>query len=108
VLGHHIGAPKELTYYGRCPSLLRHTGGALGPREGDADRQNEEGRDSVIVFVASEDSITHLEENRKNLAHLADPRGLSDADAQTLIANTKPIYTLSGGFTARSWGRRRC
>jgi hypothetical protein len=104
VLGHHIGAPKELTYYADVlryyDTLAAHSGRVKVMRIG----KTEEGRDSVIVFVASEDSITHLEENRKNLARLADPRGLSDADAQTLIANTKPIYTLSGGLHSAELG----
>ncbi len=41
---------------------------------------------------------------RANLARIADPRGLSDADAQTLIARTKPIYTLSGGLHSAELG----
>jgi len=66
--------------------------------------KTEEGRDSVIVFVGSEDSISHLEENRRNLARIADPRGLTDAEAHDLIAKTKPIYTLSGGLHSAELG----
>jgi hypothetical protein len=66
--------------------------------------KTEEGRDSVIVFVGSEDSISHLDENRRNLARLADPRGLTDAEAHDLIAKTKPIYTLSGGLHSAELG----
>ena len=62
----------------------------------------------MIVFVGAEDSIAHLEENRKNLARIADPRGLTDAEAKELIAKTKPIYTLSGGLHSAELGRRRC
>jgi hypothetical protein len=104
VLGHHIGAPKQLTYYADVlrfyDSLAAHTGRVKVMRIG----KTEEGRDSVIVFVGSEDSIAHLEDNRKNLARLADPRGLSDAEAHALIAKTKPIYTLSGGLHSAELG----
>lgn len=104
VLGHHIGAPKELTYYADVlryyDTLAAHSGRIRVMRIG----KTEEGRDSVIVFVGSEDSIAHLEENRKGLARLADPRGLTDADAQALIAKTKPIYTVSGGLHSAELG----
>jgi hypothetical protein len=104
VLGHHIGAPKELTYYADVlhyyDTLAAHTGRVKVMRIG----KTEEGRDSVIVFVGSEDSIAHLDEERKNLARLADPRGLSDAEAHEVIAKTKPIYTLSGGLHSAELG----
>jgi hypothetical protein len=103
-LGHHIGAPKELTYYADVlryyDALAAHSGRVKVMHIG----KTEEGRDSVIVFVGSDDSIAHLEDNRKNLARLADPRGLTDADAHNLIAKTKPIYTLSGGLHSAELG----
>jgi hypothetical protein len=103
-LGHHIGAPKELTYYADVlryyDALAAHSGRVKVMHIG----KTEEGRDSVIVFVGSEDSIAHLEDNRKNLARLADPRGLTDTAAHDLIAKTKPIYTLSGGLHSAELG----
>ena len=104
VLGHHIGAPKQLTYYADVlryyDTLAAHTSRVKVMRIG----KTEEGRDSVIVFVGSEDSIAHLDDNRKNLARLADPRGLTDAEAHDLIAKTKPIYTISGGLHSAELG----
>jgi hypothetical protein len=104
VIGHDIGAPKKLTYYADVlryyDALAAHTGRVKVMRIG----KTEEGRDSVIVFVGSEDSIAHLEENRRNLARIADPRGLSDAEAHDLIAKTKPIYTVSGGLHSAELG----
>ena len=104
VLGHHIGAPKELTYYADVlryyDALAAHSPRVKVTRIG----KTEEGRDSVIVYIGSEDSLAHLEENRKNLARLADPRGLSDAEAHDLIAKTKPMYTLSGGLHSAELG----
>jgi len=104
VLGHHIGAPKELTYYADVlryyDTLAEHSGRVKVVRIG----KTEEGRDSVIVFVGSEDSIAHLDDNRKNLARIADPRGLTDVEAHDLIAKTKPIYTLSGGLHSAELG----
>ena len=104
VLGHHIGAPKQLTYYS---DVVRYYDAlaASSPRvKVIRIGKTEEGRDSIIVFVGSEDSISHLEENRQNLARLADPRGLSDADAHALLLKSKPIYTLSGGLHSAELG----
>jgi hypothetical protein len=104
VLGYDIGAPKKLTYYADIlryyDTLAAHTGRVKVLRTG----HTEEGRESVIVFVGSEDSLAHLDEERANLAKLADPRGLSEAQAQQLIASTKPIYTLSGGLHSAELG----
>jgi len=104
VLGHDIGAPKQLTYYADIlryyDALAAHTGRVKVLRIGTT----EEGRESVIVFVGSEDSIAHLDEDRKNLASLADPRGLTDAEAAALVAKTKPIYTISGGLHSAELG----
>ena len=104
VLGHDIGAPKQLTYYADVlryyDTLAAHTGRVKVLRIG----KTEEGRDSAIIFVGSEDAIAHLEENRSNLARLADPRGLTEAEAHDVIANTKPIYTLSGGLHSAELG----
>ncbi len=62
VLGHHIGAPKQLTYYADVlryyDTLAAHSGRVKVMRIG----KTEEGRDSAIVFVGSEDSIAHLED----------------------------------------------
>ena len=104
VLGYWIGAPKKLTYYADIlryyDTLAAHTGRVKVIRIG----KTEEGRDSVIIFVGSEDSIAHLDEERASLAKIADPRGLTDAEEQAILAHTKPIYTLSGGLHSAELG----
>ncbi len=104
ILGHHIGEPQRLTYYA---DVLRyyHALAATSPRVNLIDiGKTEEGRESIIIFIGSEDSIANLDVNRKNLARLADPRGLTDDQAKEIIAHTKPIYTLSGGLHSAELG----
>ena len=104
VLGYNIGAPKRLTYYADVLSYYRKLA-ASSPRVKVIEiGKTEEGRESIIVFVGSEDSIAHLDENRKRLAQLADPRGLTDGQAKAIIAQTKPIYTFSGGLHSAELG----
>lgn len=104
VLGYYIGAPQKLTYYADIlryyDALAAHTPRVKVIRIG----KTEEGRDSVIVFVGSEDSIAHLDDERANLGRLADPRGLTDAEAQAIMAKTKPLYTISGGLHSAELG----
>lgn len=104
VLGHHIGAPKQLTYYADVlryyDALAAHSKRIKVQRIG----KTEEGRDTVVIYLGAEESLKHLDENRKNLARLADPRGLTDAEANALIAKTKPVYTLSGGLHSAELG----
>jgi hypothetical protein len=57
-----------------------------------------------VVFIGSEDTIRNLETHRRNLAQLADPRGLTEAQAGDLIQKTKPIYHLMAGLHSGETG----
>src|SRR5260370_2409701 len=58
----------------------------------------EEGREMIAVAVSSEENLKHLEENRARLAKLADPRTiqLNDAEADRIVAQSTPIYYITG------------
>ncbi len=104
VLGYDIGAPKKLTYYADITRYYRALA-AASPRVKILDLgKTEEGREALIVFIGSEDSIKNLDTYKKNLARLADPRTLSPEQAKQVIAATKPIYTLSGGLHSAELG----
>jgi hypothetical protein len=104
ILGYNIGAPKHLTYYADMLRYYRALA-AASPRVKILELgKTEEGRESVMIFIGSEDSIAHLEDTRKNLGRLADPRGLRPEQAQQIVASTKPIYTLSGGLHSAELG----
>ena len=104
MLGYYIGAPKKLTYY---TDILRYyrTLASKSPRVKVLDiGKTDEGRECVIVFVGSEDSIKNLETERQDLAQLADPRKISEADARAIIAKAKPIYHVMGGLHSAETG----
>ncbi len=104
VLGYDIGAPKKLTYYADVQRYYAALA-AKSPRVKIVPiGKTEEGRESEIIFVGSEESIRNLEQTRANLARLADPRGLTDDQAKQIIAATKPIYTFSGGLHSAELG----
>src|SRR6266487_4250196 len=98
VLGHHIGEPKKLTYYGDIVKYYRALAAATPRVKVISIGKSNEGRDLVVVFVGADESIKNLETYRGYLAQLADPRKVTDAQAKEVIAKAKPIYHLSGGL----------
>ncbi len=99
VLGYYTGAPKKLTYTADQQKYFRALEKALPGRVKTlVVGRSEEGRDIMIVFISSEANLKNLDVNRANLKKLADPRGLTDAQAQQIIAATRPHYHISAGL----------
>jgi hypothetical protein len=98
VLGYYIGQPKTLTYYADALRYYRALDRASDRVYIETIGRSDEGRELVVVWISSEENIRNLERNRSNLARIADPRGLSEAQATQLIRNTKPHYHLMGGL----------
>ncbi len=66
--------------------------------------RTEEGREMILVAVADEATIASLDRYREITRRLADPRTLSGADAQALIAEGKPMYYVTGGLHSPETG----
>src|SRR5262245_56583298 len=98
VLGHHIGEPKKLTYYADILKYYRALAAATPRVKVVTIGKSNEGRDLVVAFVGSEDSIRNLEQYRTYLGQLADPRTVTRDQAAQIIAKAKPLYHLSGGL----------
>ncbi|HQR33271.1 MAG TPA: M14 family zinc carboxypeptidase [Blastocatellia bacterium] len=104
VLGYHVGTPQKLT---RTADLYRYYRALekASPRVKVINvGQTDEGRECLIVFVANEDTIKNLETYRGYLAQLADPRNITEAQAQDIITKAKPIYHFSGGLHSAETG----
>src|SRR5436190_21923177 len=98
VLGHHIGEPRKLTYYADILRYYRALADAT-PRVHIAPiGRSHEGRELIVVFVGSDESIRNLGSNRISLAQLADPRTITPDRAAEIISSAKPIYHLIGGL----------
>ncbi len=71
----------------------------------------EEGRTMRSFIISSPDNIGRIDEIRENVARLADPTGLSAADANAIAENTPTVVMLSysvhgyeaAGFEAAIW-----
>ena len=104
VLGYHVGAPRKLTYYADMLKYYRALAAAT-PRVkvetiGKIRRRSRARRRLGLVGA----NIKNLQQNRDNLARLADPRGVPDAKIKQLIATTKPHYHLMGGLHSSETG----
>ena len=66
--------------------------------------KSDEGREMIGLVVADEATIQNLESYRTQLARLADPRGLGEADKAKLIRDAKPIYWISGSIHSTETG----
>ncbi len=56
-----------------------------------------EGRPLVILVIGSARRIARLDEVKANLGRLADPRGMSDAEAEVLLADLPVVTALMHG-----------
>jgi hypothetical protein len=104
ILGYDIGAPKKLTYYADMLKYYRALAKATPRVKVETIGWSDEGRELVVVWVSSDENMRKLEQNRKNLGKLADPRGLSDAQVRELIKDTKPDYHILAGLHSGETG----
>jgi len=104
VLGYHIGQPKKLTYTADSYRYYRALEKASPRVKVINIGQTDEGRECLVVFIASEETIKNLETYRGYLGQLADPRKLNETQAQEIIAKAKPLYHFSGGLHSAETG----
>ncbi len=76
VLGYHVGAPAKLTYYADALKYYRALAAATPRVKVETIGTSDEDRELVVVWVSSDENIKNLQQNRDNLAKIADPRGL--------------------------------
>lgn len=104
VLGYVIGAPDKLTY---TKDLYRYYDAlaAASPRvKVFRVGKSEGGRDFLLVAVSDEANIKNLDRLKEATAKLADPRKLTDADADKIISTAKPFYWLVGSIHSPETG----
>jgi hypothetical protein len=98
ILGHIVGAPDILTYskdiYRYYDELAKTSPRVKVFRVG----KTEEGRDFMLVAVSDEANIAQLDHLKEITAKLADPRKITEAEAQQLISSGKPFYWASGSI----------
>ena len=106
VLGHIAGAPNYLPYSADVHRYF-HALAAASPRvKVFSIGKSEEGREMIAVAVADESLLADLDANQARLAQLADPRTISmdDAKADQLVAQSTPVYYITGSIHSTETG----
>src|SRR3954464_4915035 len=98
VLGDIAGARNNLPYSKEVYTYMRMLAKASPRVKVYSIGTTEEGREMIAVAVASEELMAKLDQNKANLAKLADPRsiGMDDAQAAKLVDETVPVYYITG------------
>lgn len=105
ILGYPVGTPEKLTYTKDQYRYYRELEKA-SPRVKTfvAPERSEMGKEQLLVVVSDEENMARLDRYREITARLADPRGLSDMEAQRLIGEGKAIYWASGSIHSPETG----
>jgi hypothetical protein len=98
VLGDVAGAPGILPYSSEVYRYMRMLESSSPRVKVYSIGKTEEGREMIAVAVSSEANMAKIEANRARLAKLADPRviNLNDDEAEKIIADSVPVYYITG------------
>ncbi|WEN14194.1 M14 family zinc carboxypeptidase [Rhodanobacter sp. AS-Z3] len=106
VLGHIAGAPNYLPYSADVSRYFRALAAASPRVKVFSIGKSEEGREMIAVAIADESLLADLDANKARLANLADPRaiGMDDTKADQLIAQSTPVYYITGSIHSTETG----
>ncbi|HUQ99252.1 MAG TPA: M14 family zinc carboxypeptidase [Gemmatimonadaceae bacterium] len=100
VLGDIAGARNNLPYSKEVYTYMRLLAKSSPRVRVYTIGTTEEGREMIAVAVASEALLANLDQNKANLAKLADPRSINmdEAAAARLVSETTPVYYITGSI----------
>lgn len=104
VLGYDIGADYELTPWDKIVQYMEKLDEASNRVQVMPYGTTPEGRPMILTVVSSEQNINNLAKYQEISAKLADPRGLSEKEAQKLIKDGKAIYWICANIHAPEVG----
>src|SRR5438105_11166460 len=106
VLGDIAGARNNLPYSKEVYTYMRMLAKATPRVKVYSIGTTEEGREMIAVAVASDSLMASLEQNKANLAKLADPRsiGMNDVEAARIVERTTPVYYITGTIHSTETG----
>jgi len=102
--GHIIGAPGILDPTAKLNAYLRLLESKSKRIKVFSLGRSEEGREMVVAAIADEATIAQLDHFKEVTRRLADPRGLSAAEGERLVAEGKPMYWATGSIHSSETG----
>jgi hypothetical protein len=106
ILGDIAGAPGKLPYSKEVHDYMRLLAKSTPRVKVYTIGTTEEGREMIGVAVASEALMAKLDQNKADLARLADPRTikLDDAVADEIARRAAPVYYITGAIHSNEAG----
>jgi hypothetical protein len=104
VLGYHVGTPKKLTDTVMVRRYFEALAKASKRLRIIEVGQTDEGRPCWSAVIADEATMASLDTYKSYLARLADPRGMSEAEARAVLDKAKPVYHITGGLHSSETG----
>jgi hypothetical protein len=104
VLGYYPGMPKKLTHVADLNRYYRALAAASKRVKVFSAGTTDEARECLVTAIADEDTIKNLDTYKGYLAKLADPRGLSPAEAHRIVGLAKPVHMFTGGLHSAETG----
>jgi hypothetical protein len=105
VLGYIVGTPNKLTYSKDLYRYYRELAkSSPRVRVFTAPERSEDGKEQLLVAVGDEATLAQLDRYKEITAKLADPRKVTEAEAQSLIGEGKVFYWASGSIHSPETG----
>jgi hypothetical protein len=104
ILGHIAGARDILTYTEDINRYMKALAEASPRVEIFPGGTSEEGRERIFVVISDENTIGNLDRYKEVNAKLADPRTITEEEAQKLIQEAKPMYWATGAMHSGETG----
>ena len=104
VLGHIVGAPDVLSYPEEIYRYMRAVDAASDRVKVFNIGYTEEGREMLLVVVANEQVIARLDDYKTMAGQLADPRSITEAQAEQLMTEALPLYWATGAIHSPETG----
>ena len=95
VLGFRPGDDRKLADWGQMVDYFGRLGGASPRVRVERVGRTTEGNPFLVVTITSEANMARLEEIRRDNLRLFDPRGLSEEEAQRIVARGKAIVAMT-------------
>jgi hypothetical protein len=106
ILGDIAGAEGKLPYTKEVHDYMRLLAKSTPRVRVYTIGTSEEGREMIAVAIASEELLAKLDQNRADLAKLADPRTIKmdDSVADEIAKRAAPVYYITGAIHANEAG----
>jgi len=103
-LGYVAGAPKKLTHAGDIHRYFYELNKTSPHVKVFEIGKTHEGRSRILAVIADEQTLAELDTFKSFMKKLADPRSISEKEAQDIIPKAKPFYQITGGLHSPETG----